>query len=44
MDYADQALYHSKHNGRNRITFFEDLLDQGLARIEEIEEGTIDLF
>lgn len=44
MDYADQALYYSKQNGRNRITFFEDLVDKGLARIETFEEGDVDLF
>lgn len=44
MDYADQALYYSKQNGRNRITFFEDLRDKGLARLETFEEGSVDLF
>lgn len=44
MDYADKALYHSKHNGRNQTTFFEDLLARGLAKIERVESGDIDLF
>lgn len=44
MDYADQALYYSKEHGRNRITFFEDLVAQGHARLETFEEGDIDLF
>ncbi|HUV07397.1 MAG TPA: GGDEF domain-containing protein [Spirochaetia bacterium] len=39
LDYADQALYHSKHNGRNQTTFFEDLLEQGLVKTEEITSG-----
>ena len=25
IDLADQALYHSKQNGRNRVTAYEDL-------------------
>lgn len=44
MDYADQALYYSKNNGRNQTTFFEDLLSQGLAKIETYDEGSVDLF
>lgn len=44
MDYADQALYYSKEHGRNRVTFFEDLVAQGHARLETFEEGDIDLF
>lgn len=44
MDYADKALYHSKHHGRNQVTFFEDLLAQGLAQVEKVESGDIDLF
>lgn len=41
LDYADQALYHSKHNGRNQTTFFEDFLEQGLVKTEEITPGDI---
>lgn len=44
MNYADQALYHSKKNGRNQTTFFEDLLDKGLAKLETFEEGSVELF
>lgn len=44
MDYADKALYHSKNNGRNQVTLFEDMVAQGLATIEQIESGSIDLF
>jgi GGDEF domain-containing protein len=31
VDHADQALYYSKQNGRNKYTFFEDLIENGLA-------------
>ncbi len=44
MDYADQALYHSKKNGRDQITFFEQLIEMGIAKQESYEEGTVDLF
>jgi two-component system cell cycle response regulator len=41
MDYADQALYHSKGSGRNQITFFEDLVASGKAKEQEINEGGV---
>lgn len=44
IDYADQALYHSKQNGRNQVTFFEDMLDAGLAEVKHVEGGDVDLF
>lgn len=44
MDYADQALYYSKREGRNQTTFFSELLAKGLARVETFEEGSVDLF
>ena len=44
MDYADQALYFSKRQGRNQTTFFSDLVAKGLARVETFEEGSVDLF
>lgn len=36
MDHADQALYYSKHNGRNRTTFFDDLVERGEASPSEL--------
>ena len=44
LDYADQALYFSKNNGRNQLTFFESMIDQGIVEVKEIESGTVDLF
>jgi len=40
---ADQALYHAKDNGRNKLYFYEDLIADGTL-VEEIEEGDIELF
>lgn len=41
---ADSAMYYAKHNGRNRVFFYEDLIAQG--KIEKTTEltGSIDLF
>ena len=44
LDYADKALYHSKHNGRDQVTFFEDLVAAGILETENIETGSIDFF
>lgn len=44
LEYADQALYHSKNNGRNQVTFFDDLVNQGITKEQEIEFGEIALF
>lgn len=44
LDYADKALYHSKDTGRNRVTFFEDLVTQGLAQPEHAKDMEINLF
>jgi diguanylate cyclase (GGDEF)-like protein len=41
FDRADQALYRSKKNGRDRVTFFEDL--RGSAQHEH-RTGSIELF
>ncbi|NOQ76701.1 MAG: GGDEF domain-containing protein, partial [Methylococcaceae bacterium] len=40
---ADQALYHAKETGRNRLYFYEKLISEGLLE-EQIEEGDIELF
>ncbi|HOP41511.1 MAG TPA: GGDEF domain-containing protein [Geobacteraceae bacterium] len=44
LDRADQSLYHAKKRGRNRIEFFEDLLEEGLVKLPEITAGEIELF
>ncbi len=44
LDRADKAMYHSKHNGRNQISFYEDILEKGLVKENEIVSGEIELF
>ena len=44
LDYADQALYYSKRNGRNQVTFFEDMVEHGLAKVESIKSEDILFF
>jgi diguanylate cyclase (GGDEF)-like protein len=44
LDYADKALYYSKQNGRNRVTFFEDMVLQGLATREAAPSENLDFF
>jgi len=44
LDYADKALYFSKQNGRNRLTFFEDMVGEGLATREVAPSENLDFF
>lgn len=44
LDYADQALYYCKENGRNQLAFFEELVEQGIANLQNIDSGEVDLF
>jgi diguanylate cyclase (GGDEF)-like protein len=44
LDYADKALYQSKVNGRNRLTFFEDMESQGLVSREAAPRENLDIF
>lgn len=44
LDYADKALYHSKQTGKNRITFFDDLVATGQLAQPELPSGDITLF
>ena len=40
---ADKALYHAKHNGKNQLFFYEDLIAEGIL-VETCKNGDIDLF
>jgi two-component system cell cycle response regulator len=44
LDQADQALYHAKNHGRNRVCFYEDLLESGEVQPQSIRTGSIDFF
>lgn len=44
LDRADQSLYHAKKKGRNRVEFFDELLEEGLVSVAEIVAGEIELF
>ncbi len=44
LDYADKALYYSKQNGRNRLTFFEDMVSAGLVEREAAPDENLDFF
>ncbi len=43
IDRADSALYFAKNNGRDRITFYEQLIANGLLQ-ESKKEGDIEFF
>jgi len=44
LDRADQALYHAKKRGRNRIEFFEDVLEEGVVAVKEIAAGEVEIW
>ncbi len=44
LEYADQALYASKENGRNQVTFFEDLIAAGDINKQTLCTGDVELF
>lgn len=44
VDQADQALYHSKRNGRNQVSFYEDLVSRGFVVVEKIKTDEISFF
>ena len=44
VDRADNALYYAKHNGRNKLFFYEDLREQGLLDGNATETNQVELF
>ncbi|MBN2644708.1 MAG: GGDEF domain-containing protein [Desulfuromonadaceae bacterium] len=44
LDYADKALYYAKNNGRNQVSFYDELLQHGLLEEQKIVTGEIELF
>jgi diguanylate cyclase (GGDEF)-like protein len=43
LGHADQALYHAKTHGRNRICFYDDLIGEGLLQ-SKISNNSVEFF
>ena len=44
LGHADQALYHAKDSGRNRVCHYDELVEQGIINLGKQTESSVELF